>query len=294
MLAVSVWRCRFVSLAQTALSQFPREPLPWNAGPCLQTQEKEILHWGNSIHLVHVRSCVGHTPYPLASSTYAQSYILFCLISQKLHLPPELSETVSRAQEDQDPQGKRKTVSLLTSAVVSKSTESRSTVPGVGRRIGATADAPSEGQYNRTHAGVLPSSRTSGGGPAGPTGRLSSHNIDFWNESSHMHAVCYGRNNIWLCVLPKPNICIAMALRININPHAHNLLSAWGTCAQHVSMAIQHISAYKVGLVQCTCTTLLYCNHLKNWSKAFSTMSIMHVVLIITLWMIKIQVSFSQ
>ena len=93
-----------------------------------------------------------------------------CSHAQKLHLPPELSETVSRAQEDADSAGKRKPTASF-SIIADSGPESRG-----GRTVGEMA-----GGSDRQLAGhgSLGGSRTKAGPAGRTTGKLSSHNIDF-------------------------------------------------------------------------------------------------------------------
>lgn len=105
------------------------------------------------------------------------------IFPQKLHLPPELSETASRAQEDQDTtRGKRKPLTLTTTTTAADSgLESRAgRGVHVGRRtITAEKSAAGSGGQLTQGTGGVDGSRTKVNSGTGRTGKLASHNIDF-------------------------------------------------------------------------------------------------------------------
>ena len=134
-------------------------------------------------------------------------------LPQKLHLPPELSETASRTQEDQDSTtattqqgGKRKPLTLTTTESTDRGhTQSTETGKGIHVHVGAQggAERPIMAETAVTVAGsggsgrqLTGGSRTfhgGGGGAGGGVGsraykattttdrtvKLASHNIDF-------------------------------------------------------------------------------------------------------------------
>ena len=127
---------------------------------------------------------------------------------QKLHLPPELSETVSRSQEEDQAPGtaggggrRRKPISLSTAP----STRSNSTDSTAARTVGVASSGERSGKTGGSVA-TTTGSRTKGsptpGHGSGPRthGKLSSHHIDFWI----MRIVLIIKINVLQCALVLP------------------------------------------------------------------------------------------